>query len=250
VSNSIDRRSAWQEIVFVLGVSLGASAAFSLVQLLENLLSPKGLGGSSTQLNPSESISQYFDLTYRLLSISFALVPVVLAIYLMRKSDPDFLVGAIPRKASDYSRALMLAAAIGIPGLALYYLARLTGLATQVIASTENSYWWTLWVLLLSAARAAIQEEVIMVGFLFKRLEQLGFSFAKRQAISASIRAAYHAYQGFGGLIGNAVLGLVFGWCYRRWGRVAPLIVAHFILDAVVFVGYALLAKQLATFGF
>jgi hypothetical protein len=28
-----------------------------------------------------------------------------------------------------------------------------------------------------------------------------------------------------------------------------PLIVAHFILDAVSFVGYALLAKQLATLG-
>jgi membrane protease YdiL (CAAX protease family) len=247
---SISRKFAWQEILLVLGVSLGASALYSLVQLFESLISPTGLGGSSTSLNTSESASQYFDLTYQLLGIGLALVPVFLALYLLIRSNPEFSVGLLPDRGSDFLRALALAAAIGIPGLALYYVARLTGLAAQVIASSENPYWWTLPVLLLSAARAALQEEVIMIGFLYKRLEQLGFSFAKRQAFSASIRAAYHAYQGFGGLIGNAVLGLVFGWCYRRWGRVAPLVVAHFILDAVVFVGYALLAKQLATFGF
>jgi membrane protease YdiL (CAAX protease family) len=44
-------------------------------------------------------------------------------------------------------------------------------------------------------------------------------------------------------------MGLIFGWAYRKWGRVMPLILAHFFLDAVSFVGYALLAKQLASLG-
>ena len=33
-------------------------------------------------------------------------------------------------------------------------------------------------------------------------------------------------------------MGIVFGWIAARWGRVLPLVVAHFLIDAVVFVGY------------
>ena len=86
-----------------------------------------------------------------------------------------------------------------------------------------------------------------MVGYLYKKFDELGLSFRNQQLISSAIRAAYHAYQGFAGIVGNFVMGLVFGWAYKRWGRVAPLLIAHFLLDAFSFVGYALLAKQLAT---
>ena len=37
-------------------------------------------------------------------------------------------------------------------------------------------------------------------------------------------------------------MGVVFGWCYRRWGRVMPLVIAHTLLDIVAFVGYPLAA--------
>jgi membrane protease YdiL (CAAX protease family) len=103
--------------------------------------------------------------------------------------------------------------------------------------------------LLVSALKAALTEEVIMIGYLYKKFEDLGISFRWRQIISAGIRASYHAYQGVAGILGNFVMGLVFGWAYHRWGRVLPLVLAHFLLDAFSFVGYALLAKQLATFG-
>ena len=36
-------------------------------------------------------------------------------------------------------------------------------------------------------------------------------------------------------------MGVVFGLFYRRFGRTAPLVVAHFILDLVSFVGVAVL---------
>jgi membrane protease YdiL (CAAX protease family) len=60
------------------------------------------------------------------------------------------------------------------------------------------------------------------------------------------IRGSYHLYQGAGGFIGNAVMGLIFGVLYRRWGRVTPMIIAHFLIDAVAFVGYALLAGHVS----
>jgi membrane protease YdiL (CAAX protease family) len=55
------------------------------------------------------------------------------------------------------------------------------------------------------------------------------------------LRGSYHLYQGFGAFIGNAVMGIVFGILYKRWGRCAPMIVAHTLIDAVTFVGYAYL---------
>jgi membrane protease YdiL (CAAX protease family) len=65
--------------------------------------------------------------------------------------------------------------------------------------------------------------------------------------LSALLRGSYHLYQGFGGFIGNFFMGLLFGYLYQRWGRVMPLVVAHFLLDAAIFVGYSAL-KDVLTF--
>jgi hypothetical protein len=240
------------EIAIVLALSLGTSAIYSILKFAEAMLSPKGIGGTQTNLNPAQARAEFFDFSYQLLGILFALAPAVLALYLLRReNDKAFTeIGIWPiALKSDLLKGLSLAAAIGIPGLALYAAARLLGLAAQVVPAELAGYWWTVPMLLLSAARAAIQEEVIMVAYLYNRFDQLGLKFAHQQLISASIRALYHSYQGFAGIVGNFVMGLIFGWAYRKWGRVMPLIVAHFILDAVSFVGYALLAKQLATLG-
>jgi membrane protease YdiL (CAAX protease family) len=102
-------------------------------------------------------------------------------------------------------------------------------------------------MLLFAAVRASLLEEVIVVGYLFNRLLRLGISPNSQILLSASLRATYHLYQGFGGFIGNFVMGLLFGYLYQRWGRVMPLVVAHFILDAAIFVGYAAL-KDVLTF--
>ena len=49
---------------------------------------------------------------------------------------------------------------------------------------------------------------------------------------------------GYGGFVGNLVMGVLFVCLYRRWGRVGPLVVAHALLDIGAFVGYALLAGR------
>jgi membrane protease YdiL (CAAX protease family) len=59
------------------------------------------------------------------------------------------------------------------------------------------------------------------------------------------LRGTYHLYQGFGAGLGNVAMGLVFGYAWRRTGRLWPLVIAHGIIDAVAFVGYALLAGHL-----
>jgi membrane protease YdiL (CAAX protease family) len=101
-------------------------------------------------------------------------------------------------------------------------------------------------VLLLSAAQNAMIEEIVVVGYLLSRLDRLGVRPSRAIALSAVIRGSYHLYQGVGGFLGNAAMGLIFAVLYRRWGRVMPLIIAHFLIDAVAFIGYALLAGHVS----
>ena len=96
------------------------------------------------------------------------------------------------------------------------------GLNLNVATSGIGPEWYAVPVLVLSALRAAVQEEVIVVAFLFARLDDLRWPTWAIIATSAVLRGSYHLYQGFGGFIGNAIMGGVFGLVYRRFGRVAP----------------------------
>jgi membrane protease YdiL (CAAX protease family) len=135
-----------------------------------------------------------------------------------------------------------LVVVIGVPGLALYALGRALGLTVSVQASPLDAAWWTVPILVLSAVRAGLLEEVTMLGYLFDRLRRLGWGSWSIILTSAALRGAYHAYQGFGPLVGNFAMGVVFGWCYRRWGRVMPLVIAHTLIDVIAFVGYPVAA--------
>ena len=106
---------------------------------------------------------------------------------------------------------------------------------TTIIPSALDAYWWTVPVLVLSAIRHGIVEEVIVVGYLLDRLGKLGWSTPAAIAASALLRGSYHLYQGFGPFIGNAVMGVVFALVYTRTKRVMPLVIAHAILDTVAF---------------
>jgi membrane protease YdiL (CAAX protease family) len=242
------KRSLKIEVTLVLLLSLGASAIYSVLDLIQAAVSPSGIGGTTSNLNPQQSAQELFDFLYRFTSLSLALAPVALALFLLSKSDgrPFQLIGLWPGLGKDFLRGGLLFVGIGVPGIALYLGARALGFAARVVPGSFD-YWWMIPLLLFSALRAALQEDVIMIGYLYKRFDELGLRFRNQQLISAAIRAAYHAYQGIGGILGNFLMGLIFGWAYRRWGRVLPLVFAHFLLDAFSFVGYALLAKQLAT---
>ena len=139
----------------------------------------------------------------------------------------------------DVVRGAALAAVIGGSGLVLYVVAYNLGLSVRIAAASTIAVWWTVPLLLLQAGYNAVLEEVITLGYFMRRLEQLlGAEPWVAIGSSALLRGAYHLYQGVGGFVGNVVMGLVFGYLYRRWGRVMPMVVAHFLIDAVGFIGY------------
>ncbi|MEC5150497.1 membrane protease YdiL (CAAX protease family) [Cryobacterium psychrotolerans] len=235
-------RLAW-EVVIVLGLSLGASAVYSIVSIIARLTDRTPLGNQSTTINGSQSTREWLDFTYQFLGIFFELFAVALVLYLLwRPGSSSFrrLGLDLTRPRRDLAGGVLLVLAIGIPGLGLYLAGRALGITVAVVASPIDTFWWTIPILLFSALRAALSEELIVVGYLFTRLRELGWSTWTIITASALLRGSYHLYQGIGPFIGNAAMGVVFGWCYTRWGRTAPLVVAHTILDVVSFVGYPL----------
>lgn len=227
------------EILLVLGVSLGRSAVYSIVAFIAALTAPKGLGGSTTTINQSESPREWLDATYQLLGTFFQIVPVFLAFFLLGSGAMVKVGLSRIQLGRQLLQGLAIAAAIGIPGLGLYLAARAMNLSVQVVATDVLAYWWTTPMLLLSAAGASLIEEAVMIGYLFTRLQERGLSDRKILWLSALVRGSYHLYQGVGGFVGNIVMGLVFGRIYQKTGKLLPLLFAHFLLDAVVFVGYA-----------
>lgn len=241
------------EVWIVLGLSLGQSAVYAVVNLLARLTAETPLRDQATALNPSRSPRPYLDLTYQLLSLGFALVPVALALFLL--SDPGRRATArigltLARPGRDLAVGTGLAALIGIPGLALYALGRALGVTVEVQAATLDATWWAVPVLVLAALKNALLEEVVAAGYLVERLEQLGWRAPSVVAASALLRGCYHLYQGIGPGLANVAMGVIFAEYYRRRRRTMPLVVAHTLLDVAAFVGYALLpAEALATLG-
>ena len=163
----------------MLALSLGQSGVYSILRIIERLTREVALNQQTSTLNPSVVPDRpWLDLTYQLVQIAFALVPVLLVIYLVQRSDPPAgrtLGFDLRRVRFDLGFGFVIALGIGIPGLGLYLAARALNLNTEVQASGLNAAWWTVPVLVLSAFQNAVLEEVIMIGYLFTRLTQLGW---------------------------------------------------------------------------
>jgi membrane protease YdiL (CAAX protease family) len=231
------------EIFTVFALSLGASGLNALLSLIGSLLARPSLSSQQALLVGPRAQNHWLDLVLQLVGIAEALMPVVLVFYLMARSgeSPSDMGLDARQPARDLARGAVLAAVIGGAGLGLYLAAFHLGISLHIVPESLPAVWWRIPVLLLSAAHDGILEEVLVIGYLLRRLNQLGWTPWKAIIAAAVLRGSYHLYQGFGGFIGNATMGIIFGFLYRRWGRVTPLIIAHTLIDAVTFVGYAAL---------
>lgn len=238
------RRLLGWEIFVVFAVSLGASGLRALIELIGSVTAPQALRQQHALLVGSQAPGRpLLDLVLQLVGVAEGLAPVALVIYLMARSgETPSDIGLDGRHpGQDAARGAALAALIGGTGLALYLAAYKLGISLNVVPENLPAVWWRIPVLILNAAQNGILEEVLVIGYLLRRLDQLGWTPWRAILFSAVLRGSYHLYQGFGGFLGNAAMGIVFGYLYRRWGRVTPLIVAHTLIDTVAFVGYAAL---------
>jgi len=242
------RRLIHAELVIVLGITLALSATRSGLSLIGSLLRPERLPDQKVALNVPQALNQYVDLGLQLTSAAQLAGWGALGAYLIVRSGLTLRDIGLDRTrpGRDAALAAVLAALIGIPGLGLYLVAHAVGANLTVLPSTLTDTWWRLPVLIVSAAGNAFAEEVLLTGYLLTRIGQLGRGQNYALAASALLRGCYHLYQGFGGFVGNLVMGVVFGRVWQRTGRLWALVGAHLLLDVVAFVGFALLAGKVS----
>ncbi len=241
----LTRRMIGGEVACVLALSLGAAAVSAVISFTGALTAPGSLSDQTASLvGPRAGAERpWLDLSRQAASLVFAFAPVALVVYLLHRSrESAATIGFdLRRPGADLAGGAALAAAIGCGGLVVYLVSWHLGLTVTVAPSALEQHWWQYPVLVLQAVKNGVLEEVIVVGYLLLRFEQLGWSPVRAILFSSVLRAFYHLYQGVGMFFGNLVMGLVFCWAYRRWGRVMPLVVAHSLIDIVAFAGSVLL---------
>ncbi|GAA0704550.1 CPBP family intramembrane metalloprotease [Streptomyces samsunensis] len=247
VEDGLSRRMLRNETLLVLALSLGASALSALISFIGSVTKPGGLKDQAATLNSSAAPGRpWLDLAWQLFGIATALVPVALVAHLLLREGAGLRVIGFDRDRPrfDVVWGAVVAAAIGGTGLLLYLGARAAGGNLTVVPESLPDVWWKIPVLIASAVQNAVLEEVVVVGYLLRRLGQLGWTPMAALLAGSVLRGSYHLYQGIGGFFGNMAMGVIFVLLYRRWGRVGPLVAAHALIDIVAFVGYALLAGR------
>lgn len=226
-----DRRRLSIEVALVLTITFGMSGVRAGLKLIDAALSPTPLNHQRTVLNDAASSLSWLDIALQLASAATLMAWGGLALFLLGSSLSR------PRWR-DWAWGAGLAALIGIPGLVLYVVSLQLGLTKEVIPATDTA---KVPLLLVWSAANAFAEETVVVMWLVTRLKQLRLPVWGAIAASAVLRGTYHLYQGFSAGLGNIAMGVVFAYFYHRTGKVWPLILAHFLIDAVAYLGYLFL---------
>lgn len=224
------RRRQITEILLVLAVTFGTSGIRAALRLVDSLQRAP-LNTQSTTLVDAQSQTHWLDLALQATSALTLFAWGGLAWYILgeRWRGPRW---------GDLARGAGFAALIGLPGLAFYVAAVHLGLSKVVVPATSAVQIPTS---LLWALANGFGEELVVVAYLCTRLRQLGWKPWQFIAASAVLRGSYHLYQGVSAGVGNIVMGVVFAYYFHKTGRVWPLVLAHFLIDAVAYIAYPLL---------
>jgi len=243
------RRLLGIEVGLVLALSYGAAGVSAAIDLLQGLIvTHQPLTQQAAVVAAPAAPQAWLDIAYQLVDIATTLAPVLLVAYLLVRSGESVAAIGIDgtRPAEDTRWSLGLAALVGAVGLGFLFAAKWLGINRNIIVGGGANRWWDVVLLVGQAAKTAIGEEVIVCAYLLHRMRQLGWSDQRSLAAASLVRGSYHLYQGFGGAAANLVLGLFFGRIFQKRGRVLPLVCAHFLIDAVAFVGYVFLKDHVS----
>jgi membrane protease YdiL (CAAX protease family) len=89
---------------------------------------------------------------------------------------------------------------------------------------------------LVTSVVAGVLEEIVVLGYLVRRLEQRGWSVTWIVAVAVAVRVSYHLYYGPGviPIVLWATASVLF---YMRVRRLLPFIICHVAWDTMVTIG-------------
>lgn len=236
-----DRRTLVEEVLIVLSLSVLARAAYAILSLLEAPIAGVVVAAAD----------QSNAFTRQILGFVFGLAPALLVFHLVRRSGEGLAAIGIDadQPNRDLIRGVLVFVVVGIAGIGVYLLAVELGVNRFVVPTPPLGHWWTIPALVMNAVEAGVVEEVIVLGYLITRLQQLSWPAVFAVGASALLRGSYHLYQGWGGFLGNVAMGALFGYLFLRWGRrTLPFVVAHVLLDVGAGVGFILFRDRLPGF--
>lgn len=229
-----ERQSLVWESRFVMVAFLAPAIVGAIVAFVQNLT-------DHSSVSPFQSIVPNLPLNALLGSLAYlptaATVP--LAVYLLWRSGiaPKAIGLVRPGLRSDI-----------LPGLGLWLasyggellLAIPVALITSAFGGTHGAinsvdvghvpWYYLFWGLVISAT-TAINEELLINGYLISRLSQFGWTPRAALILSLCLRTSYHVYYGLG-----FILTVPLGWfvtrSFQKHRRIERAIFAHFCFDA------------------
>ena len=238
-------RSIRIELIIVFLVTLGLSGLYSLVDLVDALLAPIPLASQTVSILVPQAQASLLDLVKQLLVILRGFAWGALGLYLLWRSGVNLRtrLGLDLRKPwADLGVGVGTGGRHRDSGAALLPAGRAA--RHQPDGRPDHA---ERRVVAVAGADPRGDRERLPGGGAGCRVPAdqarptQGAGGRSRLRSARSCAARTTSYQGFGGFLGNAVMGVVFAWWFRRTRRLWPLVIAHSLLDITVFVGYSAL---------
>ncbi len=232
------------ELVIVLAV-FPLPYVVSALQSLTAYLLGKGAGSRIPVLFPGHVAASF---PFVLLAVLFPLSAAALVLYLI--SEPG---GGGPAAIGLGGRKLRADLALVLPVFLLCDLVPIAGGGVLLHAlgirgpspstGALPAYYDVVYVAM--AAVAGVVEELVVLGYLVRRLEQVGLRPIWVVVIAVSVRGSYHLYYGWG-VVPILLWATVSVILYRRFRRLGPFIIVHILWDVgLFFVGPFLIGEIL-----
>jgi membrane protease YdiL (CAAX protease family) len=143
--------------------------------------------------------------------------------------------GIMP-KAADMANGMLIAAAAGAFALFLSLTAYLTGAQNPLLYSFSTSSRGALTILLMVVSSIGIgyTEELFFRFFAVTAFEKAGFATSAAILASALIFGASHGSQGFFGMVGTAMVALLFSFFVMKGKSLHALALGHALYDFVI----------------